>query len=152
MPGIIIKPDLGKVLVRREGLFTIMREDAGLECNCPAHRGPCGGIDIDALPLQFRVFQLLCREKAQRFIDRQRPRGYEWANGVMALHGPWPSRTQNLTDLNQIKTGRDADGFEHPEDAARFVFESNDETPFVDYLLVGDFLFRDQMTDLELPV
>ena len=153
MPGIIVRPDLGKVLVQKSGIFTLRADDAALECNCPQKRGPCGGIEISKIPLKYRSFELLCLEMGKKFIARQAPRGFEWTGGDLQLHGPWPSKIQNLVDINSPTWGeamrRDKDdGFEHPERALGFVSEPS--PLYLDYLLVGDFLFKDQMTDLEL--
>lgn len=154
MTGIIVQPDLGKVVVRREGIFTVDAELAALECNCPKQRGPCGGIDINKIPLRYRTFQMLVQDRARRFIARQLPRGFEWYGGDLELHGPWFSLdlAHNLQDASSTswQVGkREKDGFEHPERAVAMVLEA---TPgLMDYLLVGEFLFQDQMTDLEIP-
>ena len=155
MANIIVRPDLGKVLIRKSGVFTIRAEDAALECSCPANRGLCGGIEINSIPLKFRTFELLCLEMGKKFITRQAPRGFEWTGESLLLHGPWPSKVSNLVDINSPTWGdamrRDKDdGLEHPERSLGFVSDTNEE--FVDYVLVTDFLFKDRLTDLELDL
>lgn len=156
MVEVIIRPDVGKALIRREMVFSVHREDAALECNCPQRRGTgCGGISLDDIPLAFRTFELLCREKGKAAISRQAVRGYEWAGGELMLHGPWPSKTQNLQDAASpfwFGLGRRdvKDDLEHPE---KFLSAVGDTTQFthMDYVLVADFLIRDEFTDLEMP-
>ena len=159
MTGLIVTPDLAKVMVRREGIFTVDAEMASLICRCVPEspvRGACGGIDIDKIPLAYRMFQLAVEAAAKRFIARQKPRGFEFPeSGRMELHGPWPSLDlgNTLQDLHAPSVAafgrREKDGFEHPELATSVVIEATHNLK--DYLLVGEFLFQDRMTDLELP-
>lgn len=155
MTGIIVRPDVGKAVIQRQGVFSVHRENAALECNCPSLRGPCGGIAVGDIPLNLRSFQLLCTEMGKAFISRQIPRGYEWRGGDLLVHGPWPSKTQNLQDASSpawSMVGRrdPKDGLEHPE---RFLAAvgNPDDYVFMDYVLVAEFLIRDEYTDLELP-
>ena len=154
MPGLIIAPDLPKVLVQRQGIFTVQAGDAAVECNCPQLRGSCGGIEISKIPLKFRSFELLCLDMGKRFISRQYVRGYEWDGRHLLLHGPWPSKVANLSDTSSPSWAaamkRDkVDNVEHPERVLDFVAEPSEF--YLDYILVGDFLFQDRMTDLEVP-
>lgn len=152
MPEAIIRPSLPKVMVRRQGVFTAPVELAALECRCPRALGPCGGIDIERIPLAFRQFQLLVQERGKRFIKQQGIRGYEWNGGPIELHGPWPSldMANKMVDLSSTRDfgRREEDGFEHPEKAASIILTP---TANLDYILVGLFLFQDRMTDLEVP-
>lgn len=158
MPGLIVAPSLPKVLIERQGIFSVHREDAMLECNCPALRGPCGGIALDDIPLALRRFQLLCIERAKRFVERQKPRGFEWHGAPLLLHGPWPSKVQNLQDASSSvwasARNRDShDDEEHPERVLHVVSDwqpSGEGHVFMDYILVGTFLYQDKMTDLEV--
>lgn len=155
MTEVIVRPHLGKAVLRRQGVFTIPGELAALECRCPQARGPCGGIDINRIPLQYRQFQLVVRHWGDRFIDLQRVRGFDWAGGFLELHGPWPSF--NLA--NSMLDGgspyvrswgqREEDGLEHPEKALLALVKATLNR--MDYILVGDFWFQDRMTDLEAP-
>ena len=153
--GVITRPELAKVVIERQGIFSVHREDAALECNCPRNLGPCGGIAVSDIPLVMRTFQLLCMEKGKRFIERQRPRGYEWRGGDLLLHGPWPSKVQNLQSADSpvwaTAMNRDyRDDEEHPERILHVVGEAG-VSVFMDYILCAEFLFHDVMTDLELP-
>ena len=155
MIGIVIRPDLGKVLIQKSGIFTVRSDDAALECNCPKLRGACGGIEVNQIPLKYRAFELLCLDMGKKFIERQAPRGFEWTGGNLLLHGPWPSKVRNLVDINSPTWGdamrRDKDdNCEHPERVLGFVSEPSGL--YLDYVLVGDFLFKDRMTDLELDI
>ena len=151
---LILQPALGKVLVQKSGVFSVHREDAALECNCPALRGPCGGLEVGKMPLAFRAFELLCLSNGNRFIKLMARRGFEWHGGNLMLHGPWPSKVQNMTDpttpLWSTVARRDPkDDEEHPE---RFLYAVSDTENhvFMDYMVVGDFLFKDKFTDLEI--
>ena len=153
MIGILVASELGQVLVQKQGIFTMRADDVSLECNCPNHRGPCGGIEIRKIPLKYRSFELLCNEMGKRFIERQKARSFEWAGGTLLLHGPWPSKVRNLVDIqsptwNEAMVRDKEDGWEHPERVLGFVSEPDGR--YLDYVLVGNFLFKDQMTDLEL--
>lgn len=161
MPELIVAPELHKAVIERQGIFTMLREDAALECNCPQRRGEgCGGIAIDDIPLVFRTFQLLCQEKAKRFIQRLAARGYEFQDGSDVLvHGPFPSYEyeRRLGDAGSPvwakAMNRDyRDGLEHPERALPFVFERDPDGGFVDYVLVARFLIEDKFTDLEAHI
>ena len=156
MPNVIISPSLGAVLVTKGGWFTIRREDVGLACNCvQTPPKPCGGIPLNRIPLQFAMFERLCKEMGTRFIERQRVRGFDETGQGLVIHGPWISRMAHVEDpLTPEWKGidrRQADGFEHPEIAAAKVDFLTDESEFMDYVLVGEFAFKDKMTDLELP-
>ena len=155
MPGIVVAPDLGKVLVQKQGIFQMHAEDARLECNCPRRRANgCGGITPSNLPFEFHDFELLCMEMGKKFLDSMRRRGYEWVKGSLVVHGPFPSYDFNHTlgdaSSNELVVRREKhDGFEHPERSLAFVHERNEV--WVDYVVVGEFLFRDQMSDVEAP-
>jgi hypothetical protein len=156
---LIIQPDTAVAPIQKHGIFTIRREDARLECNCPHKRGMgCGGIAVDDVPLQHRSFQLLCQDYAKRFISRMRARGYEYVDGGdVVFHGPFSSYelNKNLADIGSSQWGqamyRDkADNAEHPERVLPFVFERNPLGEYVDYVLVATFTVRDVFTDIPL--
>lgn len=154
MVELIVRPDVGKAIIQKSGVFSVHRENALLECNCPALRGPCGGIAVGDIPLQYRAFQLLCMAQGKAFISKLVPRGYEWRGGDLLVHGPWPSKYQNLQDASapawSMVSRRDPkDDTEHPE---RFLSAVGniDDFVFMDYVLVAEFLIRDEFTDLEL--
>ena len=157
MTGIVVAPDLGTELVFRSGVFTVDAVDTRLiECNCPRKLGNgCGGIDLDKLPQEHRAFELKCREMAQRFIRQQKARGYEWVSDLV-VHGPFQSydfaNTMQDAESPQWRNMRRslADGMEHPEALLPMVFERF--THLADYVVAGNFLFKDTMTDLEVPV
>ena len=156
MANIIISPSMEKVLVNKGGWFTIPREDVGLACNCVQEPPrPCGGIPLNRIPLQFAMFERLCKEMGTRFIERQRVRGFDEAGVGLVVHGPWISRFAQVEDPETPEWKgfgkRGEDGFEHPELAAAKVYELTHASDFVDYVLVGQFAFKDKMTDLELP-
>lgn len=158
MPGIIVAPDLGKVLVQKQGVFQMHREDANLECNCPRRRGDgCGGISPSKLPMQFHKFELLCLDMGSTFIAQMRRRGYEWADGDLVVHGPFPSydlvhtmQDADATSLAAAMRRSKDDGWEHPELALPFT-QMREESEWVDYVCVGQFLFKDRMSDVEIP-
>ena len=157
MTGILVAPDLGTVLVERRGIFTLAAENATVACLCP-ERKPCGGVDIDRLPQTETAFMHAAKDMGQRFIARQKPRGFEFpTSGRLVLHGPFPSYELN-TRLSDIETSmikdaqrRDRNGDEHPECALPLVFERDAFGPYADYVFIGEFLFKDRMTDLEVP-
>ena len=152
MTELIIAPDIGFAPIERSGVFTMFREDARLECNCPKKRGMgCGGIAIDDIPLQFRTFQLVAQRYAKRFIERMKPRGYAYMDGSdIVFHGPFPSYDfdNNLSDIDSAAKAMlpGKDGEEHPENMLSFVFEQSGG--LVDYVLVATFLIRDEYTDI----
>ena len=157
MIGIIVAPDLGTERVERSGVFTVDALDARLiECNCPRQLGDgCGGIDLNRLPQEHRAFELKCKEMGKRFINRMAARGYEW-DGDIVVHGPFPSHdfdnTMQDAESSQWRNMRRSleDGMEHPERLLPMVYER--VTHLADYVVVGSFLFKDQITDLEAPV
>ena len=157
MTGIIVAPDLGTELVDRSGVFTVDAMDTRLlECNCPRRIGNgCGGIDVNKLPQEHRAFELKCKEMGQRFIRQQKARGFEWA-GDLVVHGPFQSydfaNTMQDFDSPQWRNMQRSqeDGMEHPDQLLPMVFERF--THLADYVVVGKFLFKDVMTDMEEPV
>lgn len=160
MTELIIQPHIELAPIEKRGSFTIHREDARLMCNCPQKRGDgCGGIAIRDIPLQFRNFERLCTAYGKRFIDRMRPRGFEFVDGAdLLLHGPFPSYelNKNLADVTSGEWARamyrdKADDLEHRERVLPFVFEVDPLGEFVDYVLVGTFLMRDVYTEIEVP-
>ena len=156
---LILNPDIGYAPISKQGIFTIRREDARLECNCPKRRGTgCGGIAIDDIPLAFRSFQMLCQDYGRRFIARMKPRGFEFMDGDdLVIHGPFPSYelNKNLADIGsstwaQARYRDKEDGSEHPERVLPFVFERSIQGEYVDYVLAGTFLVRDEFTEIPL--
>lgn len=157
MPGIIVAPDLGKALARREGIFTVSAEMKTLMCLCSPFNpmaGPCGGLDIMNIPLPYRQFQLAVIEAGKRFINRQAARGFEWYGGDLELHGPWPSLDLSKTMQDPEAPywtnieNPDKDGEVHPEKALAGIITPTNN--LLDFQLAGDFLFKDRMTDLEI--
>lgn len=158
MPGILIAPSLDKVLVERRGIFTVPVENATVKCWCTVGK-PCQGVSIDSLPQAFHSFVMWAKQMGEMFIERQKPRGFEFpTSGELRLHGPFPSYDLNnqLADVEStaLKEAmqRDKDGVEHPEKAVPFVFEREAFNPYMDYVFIGSFLFKDRMTDLEVSV
>ena len=157
MANIIIAPEVLKATVQIQGIFSVHREDADLECNCPQRRGAgCGGIEVAQIPLLFRKFELLCKENADRFIERMAARGRVWNNTPILLHGPWPTRVGGLSDIDSSvwdsAMQRDkSDGWEHPERALAFVQDARDAYVRMDYVLLAEFELDDIFTDLEVP-
>ena len=157
MTGLLVAPDLDIVLVKRQGSFTLPAENGTVACLCPQGR-PCGGVDIDKLPQTEAAFFGVAKDMGNRFIERQKPRGFEFPlSGQLVLHGPFPSYEFNrrLADVESSvfrdAMRRDRNGDEHPELALDVVFERDAFSPYVDYVFVGMFLFKDRMTDLEVP-
>lgn len=157
MTELLVAPDLDTVLFERRGIFTVPAEDAPVRCWCTEGK-PCQGVDIDKLPQSFHAFVMWAKQMGQMFIERQKPRGFEFPlSGAMRLHGPFPSYelNQHLFDVESTSLKeamrRDKEGLEHPEKALDFVFERDAFSPYVDYVFVGNFLFKDRLTDLEVP-
>lgn len=158
MTGIIVAPDLGKGLVRREGIFTVSAEMKTLMCLCSPFNprsGPCGGLEINKIPLPYRQFQMVVEMAGKRSINRQAARGFDWYGGDLELHGPWPSLDLSNTMQDAESPfwtnieNPDKNGDQHPEKAlAGIISQTNN---LLDYQLAGDFLFKDRMTDLEIP-
>ena len=156
MTGILVAPDLGVVLIRRQGSFTLPQENATVACLCP-ERKPCGGVDIDKFPQSEASFMHVAKDMGNRFIERQKPRGFEFPlSGQLVLHGPFPSYEFNTrladAESSMFRDAKrpDKNGDEHPELALPFVFERDAFSPYADYVFVGMFLFKDRMTDLEV--
>lgn len=157
MTGILVAPSMNTVLFERRGIFQMDASDATVACLCPQGL-PCPGVDVNLLPHEEVMFQHLAMRMGKRFIERQLPRGFEFPHsGALRLHGPFPSYDFNNrladVDANQLKQANlpDRNGDEHPELSLDFVFERPEVNPQVDYVFVGEFLFKDRMTDLEVP-
>ena len=172
MTAILVAPDLDKAVMQKTGIFTLSKADASVAgkvigCNCPDRIGNnkdtsqgCSGFRVEQIPLQYRKFDLLARQMGQRFIERQKVRGFEWMNTPLRLHGPFESYDfeNTMVDVDSpvwsSAAQRDkADNFEHRERVVPLVFERpvGAANPKVDYQFVGEFLFQDFLTDLELP-
>lgn len=156
MTGLLIAPDLDRVVIKRQGIFTLPAEDALVRCGCNGR--PCSGVDASHLPQEWAKFETTARRLGDMFIERQAIRGFEWVSGSMRLHGPFPSYDFNrhLADveseaMRQAGKRDKADDMEHPERTLGIVFEREAFNPYVDYVFVASFLFKDRMTDLELP-
>ena len=147
MPGIIVSPELGVSLVTRRGIVTVPEEMAMVSCGCP-HNKPCTGLVIRNLPLPARELELQLTAMGERFIDRMRVRGFDLA-GALVLHGPWPSYefNQRLLDT-ESEAARRAEQEGDLSYLLPFVFERNAASPYKDYLLVGDFLKQNVLTEV----
>ena len=158
MSGLIVAPDLDLQRVTVQGSIQVEREMAeGLQCNCPLGL-PCSGIDINKLPASMRLYELHFRRLGQMFIQRMASRGYQWISGSLHLHGPFLSyeymERMTSPDADGLRNAPvpDSNGDPHPELSLGYVHERVDTSPFRDYALVGDFLKREQVTEIWSPV
>lgn len=155
MSGLIVAPELNKVLVAKHGTFTFPAEDAVIWCRCARGLSPCEGIEPNKIPQEQRKFELLVKDMGDLFIRQQQPRGLEWVEGDLRLHGPFPSMDFNkhLVDVESSQW-RDAmrpdrNGDPHPELALDMVFEQEGAfNPYVDYKVIAHFLRREVLTEV----
>lgn len=149
--GLIVSPELSKSLVERRGILTVPDEDATVSCPC-VRRQPCNGLSVNDLPLPARSLELYVREMGDKFIDRMAVRGFEWVGGNLKLHGPWPSYefSRNMADVESA-LWREAEQQEDRSIVLPFIIEQPVQGGYSDYLLVGDFMARDVLTEIEVP-
>ena len=147
MTSLLVSPELGKSVVWRRGILTVPNEDAAISCNCVARR-PCRGLVVGDLPLEVRKLQLYVQEMGTRFVERLKVRGYEWL-GEMRLHGPWESyefnkMAQNIEDAAWKRAEKESD-LSH---VLPFIIEKDGTSPYSDYVLLGNFLVRNVLTEV----
>ena len=147
MTSLLVTPELGKSLVWKRGILTMPKEDATVSCDCVA-RKPCRGLVVRDLPLEAGPLQRYVEEMGRRFIDRQRVRGCEFM-GEMRLHGPWESYEFNKT-LTYIEDAawKRAEQESNLSHVLPFVIERNGTSPYSDYVLLGNFLARNVLTEV----
>lgn len=152
MVALVVAPDLELSKVERRGILTVPSEDATASCRCPAGQ-PCEGLRLGMLPLASRTLEKYALEMADRFISRLAVRGYDLIGQEVRLHGPWVSYefNQRLADVESSVWNeamrRNEDGDDDPAKALGFVFERA-FSPYSDYLLVGEFLKRNVLTEV----
>ena len=134
-------------LVWKRGILTVPNEDAAISCDCVVGRN-CHGLVVGNLPLETRTLQLYIEAMGKRFIERQRARGCEWM-GEMRLHGPWESYEFNRTVM-QIENAawRQAEQEGDLSYVLPYVIERNGTSPYSDYVLLGNFLVRNVLTEV----
>ena len=147
MTAILVTPELDMALVQRRGVMTVPVEDATVSCLCLAGK-PCKGLIIGNLPLASRQLDLYAMEMGKRMIERLGVRGYQHVGGL-GLHGPWESYefNQKLTDMESWAF-KEAQQNDDPSLVLPFVLERDGTSPYSDYLLVGNFLFRNVLTEV----
>ena len=147
MTSLLVTPELGKSLVWKKGVLTVPKEDATVSCDCVTGR-PCRGLVVRDLPLAAGPLQRYVEEMGKRFIDRQQVRGCEFM-GEMRLHGPWESY-----DFNQMAMQIESEAWKRAaqeEDMSYvlpYVIERNGTSPYSDYVLLGNFLVRNVLTEI----
>lgn len=152
MPALIVTPELELSKVERRGILTVPCEDATASCFCLQGK-PCEGLRLGYLPLSSRSLERYALQMADQFVGRMATRGFELFGQELRLHGPWPSYefNQRLADVESTMwkeaMRRNADGDDNPAKALGFVFERA-FSPYSDYLLVGDFLKRNVLTEV----
>lgn len=151
MTALVITPTLEKSLVIKRGIVTMPDEDATVSCLC-VKRQNCDGIVVDQLPVQAAVLQQHMRMMGTKFISRMGVRGLEWVGGDLRLHGPWPSYEFNKT-LADVKSQawKDAEREDDLSHVLQYVIEQPVEGGYSDYILVGEFLAQNVLTEVEVP-
>jgi len=141
----LITPTLEKSLVSRRGIATVPEEMATVSCECVT-RKPCSG--LAAFPLVARNLELELARMGKLMVGRLARRGYEWL-GELKIHGPWPSYEFNerLADI-EAEAWKRAAVEKDLSYTLPFVFEWNAASPYKDYLLVGDFLLQNVLTEV----
>src|SRR3990167_5155619 len=167
MPNLLLRPDLGQVIVHRRGVFSVPVEYGLVGCSCSRRvemltdeARNCVGWRIGQLPLPARLLELEALRLGWKFIARMKVRGYEpvGEDAALRLHGPWLSYNFDdiLTDPDS-SVFRDAErpdrnGDTHPELTLGFIHDapSKVEEKF-DYLLIGAFIRPFQRVEIVLP-
>ena len=142
---IVVAPSLGVSKVVRRGIVTVPEEMATVSCDC-LQRKSCSG--LAELPLEARDLELHIRGMADKFISRMAVRGFESIGGLR-LHGPWPSYEFNERLANiEAEAWRRAEQEQDRSYLLPFVFERDAASPYKDYLLVGEFLKENVLTEV----
>jgi len=147
MTGVVVSPELGISKVVRRGIVTVPMEMASVSCDC-VRRQSCQGLVVRELPLTARGLELKLLEMSDLFIERMRVRGYEPVGGLR-LHGPWPSYNFNerLADI-ESEAWKRAEREQDLSYVLPFIIEPQASNPYSDYLLVGDFLKQNVLTEV----
>ena len=133
--------------VVRRGIVTVPDELATVSCDC-LRRKPCSGLAVRSLPLDARALELQMLSMGQRFTERMAVRGYELIGGL-GLHGPWPSYEFNKHLANiEADAWKQAEREQDLSHVLPFVFERDAASPYKDYLLVGEFLKENVLTEV----
>lgn len=141
----VVAPELGISKVVRRGIVTVPEEMAKVECSC-LRREPCSG--LAELPLEARELELHIRGMADKFTRRMAVRGFELVGGLR-LHGPWPSYEFNERLANiEAEAWKRAEQEQDRSYLLPFVFERDAASPYKDYLLVGEFLKENVLTEV----
>ena len=145
MTHIVVAPELEISKVVRRGIVTVPEEMAKVSCDCLL-RKPCSG--LVTFPLEARELELHMRGMADKFISRMAVRGFESIGGL-GLHGPWPSYEFNerLADI-EAEAWKRAEREQDRSYLVPFVFERDATSPYKDYLLVGEFLKENVLTEV----
>ena len=147
MTSLLVAPELEKSLVWKRGILTVPNEDATISCDCVVGRN-CQGLVVGDLPLKVRKLQLYIEAMGKRFIERQQARGCEWT-GEMRLHGPWESYEFNRTAMQiENEAWRRAAQEQDLSYVLPYVIERNGASPYSDYVLLGNFLARNVLTEV----
>ena len=147
MTGLLVAPELERSLVWRRGILTVPKEDATISCDCVTGK-PCRGLVVRDLPLEASQLQRYVQEMGTRFVDRLRVRGYDWL-GEMRLHGPWESY-----EFNKMAMDIESEAWKRAEEESDlsyilpFVIEKDGTSPYSDYVLLGNFLLRNVLTEV----
>ena len=144
---LVVAPELGTSKVVRRGIVTVPEEMATVSCAC-LRRQPCSGLVVRDLPLEARDLELQMISMGQKFTERMAVRGYDLIGGL-GLHGPWPSYefNQRLADI-ESNAWKQAEAEQDLSHVLPFVFERNATSPYKDYLLVGEFLKENVLTEV----
>ena len=149
--NIVITPDLEIGIAIQKGVVTVPYEDAIVRCNCP-DRKMCAGIDVDKMPLEARTLQRHLYMMGQKFIERMAVRGYKHPGKPLRLHGPWPSYDFNNHLANmESSTWAEAMRLDDPSLVLGYVFDRTAFEPYMDYLLIGEFLTKAVWTEIIVP-
>ncbi len=148
MPSIVVTPDLNLVIVEERGVVTVPIEDATVRCNCPVGI-PCAGLDVDKMPLEARTLQQHLYMMGQKFIERMEIRGFKHTGKPLRLHGPWPSYdfNNNLANM-ESSLWAEAKAKDDPSLVLGYVFDRETFNPYMDYLLIGEFLEKEVLIEI----
>lgn len=159
MTEIFVAPDLGRSRIGVQGIITVDAEQATIGCSpqCMFDSLCLNPARVSDIPYAMHGLEAYMLEQGKTMVARLKARGYHWL-GELRFHGPFVSHefATRLTDLNRSewaasKSAANADGEEHREKVLPFVYDEGG-SPYMDYVLVGDFVLKNVRLDQPVEV